>query len=227
MSKDQNLKKASDVDMVDIRSTLNKLIFHWPLYLLMIIISLLGAYIYLRYTRPVYSSTAEIYIKDDKNKGGAQSALEQLDMFNSNKIVENEMEVIKSPLILEDVIRDNKFNIKYYIKGKVLNQEIYDNRPLLLNILTDSSKVGDYVLKVEILDNNKLRITFPTDRKKKDVYQTLYTQFDRPFQIHKDRFSISYLSAFNVNHDKDFEIKVDSILPLVYEIGRASCRERV
>ena len=216
MNKDQKLKKASEIDMVDIRSTLNKLLFHWPLYLLMFLISLLGAYLYLRYTRPVYSSTAEIYIKDDKNKGGAQSALEQLDMFNSNKIVENEMEVIKSPLILEDVIRDNKFNIRYYIKGKVLNQEIYDNRPLKLNILTDSSQVGDYVLKVEILDNNKLRIIYPKDRKKKDDYQILYTQFNRPFQIRKDRFEISYLPVLNVNQDKEFEIQVDSILPLVY-----------
>ena len=216
MNKSSKSKTLNDADVLDIRGTLNRLIFHWPLYVIVGFISLVGTYLYLRYTRPVYSSTAEIYIKDDKNKSKTQSALEDFDLFNSNKIVENEMEVIKSPLILEDVIRDNKFNLRYFLKGKVLNQELYENSPIAINIYTDSASVGDYLFKVEMLDADKIRVTYPMDRRKKENYKTLYTRFNRPFQVKKDKFSISYIPENNINFDRDFEIQVDSILPLVY-----------
>ena len=216
MSREHNNKTVADSEMLDIRGTLNKLVFHWPLYVLIGLGSLFASYLYLRYTRPVYSSTAEIYIKDDKNKGKAQSALEDLDLFNSNKIVENEMEVIKSPLILEDVIRDNKFNIRYFLKGKVLNQELYQATPLSINIFSDSARVGNYLFRVEMLNDDKIKITYPLDRKKKENPQVIYTRFNRQFRAKKDKFSISYFAQYNLNLDKAFEIQVDSILPLVY-----------
>ncbi len=217
MNKEPNRKAISETDVLDVRVTLSRFMYHWPLYLLMILISLGGAYLYLRYTRPVYSSTGEIYIKEDTKSTSGQSILADLDMFSSNKIVENEMEVIKSPLILESVIRENKFNIRYYLKGKVLNLELYNQAPLKLNIITDSSKVGDYIFKIEMLENDKIKVTYPLDVKKMKNYRTLFTRFNKPFYVKKDRFSISYLPQISLNTEKEFEIQVDSISPLVYK----------
>lgn len=209
--------KISSEDF-DVRAMIGRFIFHWPLYLLVFIISTIAAYLYLRYTRPVYSATGEIYIKEDKgNSSGGQSILADLDMFSSNKIVENEMEVIKSPLILEDVIRENKFNVKYFLKGKVLNLELYKKSPLQLNILSDSSRVGKYLFKVTLLENDKVKVSYPMDVIKMKNYRTLFTRLNKPFQVKKDMFSIGLVPTFLSSEDKEFEIQVDSILPLVYK----------
>ena len=218
ITKESKKEAAFDTDEIDIRGILSKFFYHWPLYLLIVIISIFCGYLYLRYTRPVYSATGEIYIKDDKGKGGSgQSILEDLDMFSSNKTVENEMEVIKSPLILGDVIRENRYNVRYFLKGKVLNLELYKKSPLYLNILTDSSTVGNYIFKIQLLENDKIKVTYPLDVLKMKDYRTLYTRLNKKFQVKKDKFSISLLPAPAITDEKEFEIQVDSILPLVYK----------
>jgi hypothetical protein len=125
------------------------------------------------------------------------------------------MEVIKSPLILEPVIRENKFNIFYYLRGKVANLELYQVSPLQIQVLTDSANVGNYSMDVEMQKNNRIKILYAGLKQKKKLH-TIYTRFGEPFQIRKDRFLISYNPLFNPNQDDDFEIRVDSILPLVY-----------
>jgi capsular exopolysaccharide synthesis family protein len=213
MNKD---KKRNDEDnsLVDIQEIFSKLVFHWPLFLLLVIISSFGAYLYLKYTRPIFSSSGKILIKDERGRGGGASGFDNLNMFNNTKIVENEMEVIKSPLILENVIRENKFNIRYYLKGKVVNKELYQTSPIEVQVLTDSSRVGSYSLKIDLL-SGKAKVTYP-EFYKGEKFRSVVVGFEQPFQIKKDKFSIHYNPQLNVNRDEEFEVRIDSIIPLVY-----------
>ncbi len=92
----QRKKNTTDADEIDFTGALNKTLYHWPLYFFIIFLSLISGYFYLRYTKPVYSSTAKIFIQDERSKGKAGS-LDDLSVLG-NKVVENEMELIKSPL---------------------------------------------------------------------------------------------------------------------------------
>lgn len=211
----QEQQPLKENDVVDIKKVINRLLFHWPLYLVVVILFGLIAAIYLRYTKPVYSSTAKIYIKDEK-RGGSQNVLEDLGLFNEGKLVENEMEVIRSPLILADVIREKKFNISYYSRGKVTTQELYKAPPLQISILTDSSLVGNYDMDIEMLKDNRIRIAYAPPKEKKKTL-TLNTRLGQPFQIRKDKFAINYNPELNPDSADEFEIQVDSILPLAYK----------
>lgn len=201
--------------LVDLREIFNKLLYHWPLFLIVAILSLIAGYLYLRYTKPVYSSSGKILIKDERGRAGNTNGLDNLSFFNSSKIVENEMEVIRSPLILESVIRENKFNIRYYLKGKVVNKELYQISPIEVQILTDSSKVGSYLMRVELLGDQKIKVSYP-DKNKPDEFVSMVVRFNQPFQIFKDRFAINYSPVLNKNNDEEFEVRIDSIIPLVY-----------
>ena len=52
----------------------SKYLPYWPLFLLSIIIGIGLAFVYLRYTIPVYEATATLIIKDEK-KGNEESKL--------------------------------------------------------------------------------------------------------------------------------------------------------
>ena len=208
----KNLKNI-DNDHIDIGDAISKILYHWPLYVLVILLSVISAYLYLRYTKPVYLSTAKIFIQEERG-GGKSGALADLSVIG-NKVVEDEMEVIRSPLILESVIRDRGFNIRYYLKGKVVNKELYENAPVTVKILTDSAKVGSYNIHVILLSTQQAQVSYP-DLAAVNKLRTITVNFSQPFTISKDHFSLQYNVGNNLNQDKDFEIKIDSILPLVY-----------
>jgi hypothetical protein len=69
---------------------------YWPFFAVLFLFSLALAFVYLQYTVPVYESSASILIKDEK-KGQEDSKMEELlNLFNTKKIVENELEIIRS-----------------------------------------------------------------------------------------------------------------------------------
>src|SRR3982074_2942538 len=68
----------------------------WPLFLISIMVSLTFFYFKLKYTIPIYESTASVLIKDEK-KGQEDSKMEEvLNVFGTKKIVENELEIFHS-----------------------------------------------------------------------------------------------------------------------------------
>ena len=81
-----------------------KYIVYWPIFLLLLIASIGGAWLYLFYKSPVYEANAQILIKDE-NKGADDSeALEFLSMISTKKVLENEKEEITSKKIIYRVI---------------------------------------------------------------------------------------------------------------------------
>src|SRR5688500_12937514 len=75
----------------------------WPLFIFFIIVLGVGAWVYLRYSTPVYEISATLLINDE-NKGADENKIqESLNLLSSNKIVENEIEVIRSRKLMEEV----------------------------------------------------------------------------------------------------------------------------
>jgi tyrosine-protein kinase Etk/Wzc len=83
--------------------------------------ALVAYWLYLRYTSPTFRVSAKILVKDDKKTGvgGAGSILSELDLFGGKKIVENELEILKSRPIIESVVRKTNCNIRVYKNGRI------------------------------------------------------------------------------------------------------------
>ncbi|SEV92740.1 capsular exopolysaccharide family [Chitinophaga sp. YR573] len=208
----KNTERNTKSTIIDINDLFKKIAFHWPLYLIVIAIAVTGAFSYLRYAKPRYLSSAKLYLKDDEKKGGEEmDMLKSLSLFNNGKNIENEMEVLKSPILVGKVIQDNNFNIRYFRKGTVSNEELYEHNPLNIHLLSDSSQTGNYTLDVTP-ENGLLKI--------KSVENTSTVPFTihagEPFTIHKDRFSISYDPAI-AGQNVAFRIRIDSIPQLAYQ----------
>ncbi len=95
---------------------------YWPLYTMALLTFSLFAFLFLRYTSPTFQITSKILIKDEKKTGvggGASSLISELDLFGGKKIVENELEILKSRPIIEKVVRKTHCNIQVVRNGRI------------------------------------------------------------------------------------------------------------
>jgi uncharacterized protein involved in exopolysaccharide biosynthesis len=79
---------------------------YWPIFIFTILISVFAAYLYLRYTQPIYRVSGKILVKDEKKGVDASKVLDALNVFGEKKIVENEIDIIKSWPIMESVVKE-------------------------------------------------------------------------------------------------------------------------
>ncbi|WP_338646144.1 polysaccharide biosynthesis tyrosine autokinase [Flavobacterium sp. KS-LB2] len=118
-----------------LKEFLNKYSIYWQWFVLGIGVSLLLAFLYLRYTIPQYQASTTILVKDEK-KGGMLSELSAFaDMglgggMKSN--VDNEIEILKSRKLVETTVKKLNLNIAFFIKGNVVDREIYQDAPIAI-----------------------------------------------------------------------------------------------
>ena len=86
-------------DQIDIKYEIQKYVSHWRLFVVGGLISIIGAFIFIRYTTPTYKVDATIMIEDNKQAGISTelAAFEDLGIIGggSSNNPENEIEIIK------------------------------------------------------------------------------------------------------------------------------------
>ena len=138
-----NAEEAADT--INIKEELGKYLFHWKWFFLCILISLAGAYIYLRYATPLYSATTTIMIKDNQKSGISKelAAFEDLGIVGgSANNTDNEIEILKSRKIIGEVIDALQLNTIYYSEGRIKTSEVYGNK-LPIHVVWGTSLDGD------------------------------------------------------------------------------------
>ena len=77
---------------------------YWPLAVILLFFFLVGAFIYLNFATPTYEITATLLITDERKGADENSMIESLNLVSSKKIVENELEVLASRDLMEQVV---------------------------------------------------------------------------------------------------------------------------
>ncbi|MEL1240125.1 GumC family protein [Flavobacterium flavipallidum] len=124
----------------DLKAEINKYLAHWKWIVLSVFLCLLLAFAKLRYTEPVYSASAKILMKDTKRGGRLTEAAAFSDLgFNTGtRNVDDEIEIMKSRTLSENVIKKLNFNISIIAKGKVLDVELFEDTPIEVHFINPS-----------------------------------------------------------------------------------------
>lgn len=94
-------------EQVDYKALFFKYLIHWKWFVASIVVCLIGGWIYLHYTTPVYSITGSVIIKDNKKNSSAGTGLgdlEDLGFYSSTSNFDNEVEVLHSRTLLKKVV---------------------------------------------------------------------------------------------------------------------------
>jgi tyrosine-protein kinase Etk/Wzc len=129
-----NKKTGNEMNIVSV--AINWYLPYWPLFLILIVLGIVGAWAYLKfYATPVYEAYATIMVKDEKKGVDESGVLEALQIYPTKNIVENEMEVVHSRKLMEKVVEQLHlyapvFEAPGYKKGKVKATSAYVSSPI-------------------------------------------------------------------------------------------------
>ncbi|NHF61550.1 polysaccharide biosynthesis tyrosine autokinase [Flavobacteriaceae bacterium TP-CH-4] len=137
MNTDARDFSANNVDLKEILSTYTK---HWKWFVLSVIIALMFAFVYIRYATPEYAAKAKIQILEDKTSSTELSAFQDLSLIGGGKNkVEDEIEILNSRSNFIQVVKDLGLNVQVIALGNVKDSEIYTNRPIKINFISNDS----------------------------------------------------------------------------------------
>ena len=141
---------------VTLAAILDKAVEFWPLFISFIAIFLIGAYVYLRYSTPVYQIQSKVYIKDNTKGGMAEGQVFQdLGVRTGVSTIENEIEILKSRNLMKRVVEELNLNIRYLTKGRIKTSELYKNGPFGIIPLYDNDSIKiNRGYKIDIKGNN-------------------------------------------------------------------------
>src|ERR1017187_6944868 len=89
----------------NLKEALYKYLVHWKWFVLSITLALIPAYILKKQEILIYNTQARILIKDDKKGMVQDGMLKGMDIFPSNKVVDNEKEILESYFLMEQVVK--------------------------------------------------------------------------------------------------------------------------
>lgn len=123
---------------------------------LILLVTNVAAYLYLRYTRPVYESHSVIKldIKSEANILGLNTMSQNLDNLAG------EMELLKSDLFFSKVVDATDMEVSYYAYGRVLYQERYQNSPFRVEYTVKNSAFYDFPIDIEILNDEQFVLSY-------------------------------------------------------------------
>ncbi|MVN22049.1 GumC family protein [Mucilaginibacter arboris] len=160
----------------DIKSAFNRYLYHWPLFILGLIIAMAGLFFYLKIAKPVYEIKASLQIKDEKKTPDQQLALEKLDLVNNAKIIENEIEVLKSKQLIGQVVQDLKLWVSYQKKeGFLAEQDLYKSTPIIFNLLESNGNFNNKKFNIVIKDKNSFYLQLSNGKLKELSFKDHFT----------------------------------------------------
>ena len=107
---------------------------YWPLFILLLLLAGAGSWFYLRLQTPLYQSTARLMIKDEKKGTENTKALEDLNLISTKKIIENEIEVIQSRTLVNNVVSNLHLYAPVYEEGKFRTGSAYKTSPVHIEV---------------------------------------------------------------------------------------------
>lgn len=108
---------------------------YWPLFAGLLVVSILGAWAYLRYYAvPTYEVSAALLIKDEKKGINDPRMMEAIDAFASSKLVDNEIKVIQSRGLMNKVVDTLQLYAPVFEEDKFRSVPAYSSAPIRIKV---------------------------------------------------------------------------------------------
>ena len=190
-----NIDKYNSESVNELKNDIVRYISFWPYLLVIIIISLITAYLYIRYTSPSYKSSAIIEILDE-SQNSEMALPTALTVFNRSMInLENEINRLQSYSLNQEVVKKTKSNIKYFQIGLIQTSQY-----------TSETWFDDYDLEFKI-DTDKIDKKFIFELITKND-KLIIRSYDHDGNFLKD-YKFNSLSTLNINHELPFDININ------------------
>lgn len=135
-------KKQDTTSQKEITDIIKPYLNRWYWFIVGGLLSIILAYIYIRYTTPIFNSYTTVLIKDsDNNSSGDLTMLKDLTGMGTmgTNSIDNEIEVFKSKKLMTDVVKELDLQTSLIYNGKIKSSEIYGvNAPIIVKVIGEN-----------------------------------------------------------------------------------------
>ncbi|MBQ0050074.1 MAG: polysaccharide biosynthesis tyrosine autokinase [Bacteroidales bacterium] len=138
---------------ISIKDIWNIVLLRWPWIVLSIVIALGGAWLYLRHQTPTYSASAKILIKDESGQGQRSKNkfdLSGMGIISNTDGFENELEIISSTTISNDVVKALNLNVRYFVPSRFIDKELYKCSPVVASMSEEEMESLNTTIRIEL-----------------------------------------------------------------------------
>ena len=166
---------------INIRELIKPYLDRWLWFVVGAFLALLGGYLFIKLSTPIYRTETTILVKDAKNNKLPEGASGLFDLsgiggMNVNSI-ENEIEILKSKKLIEQVVKDLGLTAEVYQEAAFTKKELYkDTSPVIINVLGEKKDASDEQKKLDILLEIKGSELILSSDKMSDVIRTTYNK---------------------------------------------------
>src|SRR5258705_4404970 len=150
-------QNRSELWNMSFRDLFYKYVRFLPLFVLSVALTLFGAYIYLRYSIPIYKVGGSMVIKSEQGGGGRSDKFEDVFVNDKAQNIQNEIEILRSKPLMQRVVDSLHLQFTYYAKGKIKTVNIYKQRPFTVNVVQIFDSSAIFSLKVKIINDREFR----------------------------------------------------------------------
>jgi tyrosine-protein kinase Etk/Wzc len=144
---------------LDLMEVMFVYIRHWKWFVLSVFVFMLIGYFYVKLETPLYKIETDLLIKDNKGSpGGQNDLLKDLNLFSTEKIIDNEIQILKSDIILEKVATSLKLTTSYINVEGVRKKELYKDIPFEVELLKPSAQAYTTILNIQLLNPNEAEV---------------------------------------------------------------------
>ena len=122
--------------MISVMEIATLFIKHWKWILLGLLVALAVAFVYLRYTTPVYKVSSSVVLKEEGRRGPSTmpGTLEEIAMMGSVSNVENELYILNSRSMIRSVINRLDLHTSYIVEGRIKSVDLYTQSPVIVDM---------------------------------------------------------------------------------------------
>ena len=178
---------------IDILELLFSFLRNWYWFVLSLGITITGAWLYLRYSVPVYRVSGNMVLQDQNNRPSLneEAVLRELGGgFRGEANLANEMQVLQSRSLMREVVDSLGIHVTYTMEGRLKDTEVYGSPPVRLIQLDTLGDAYGTTLRIQPLDQRRFSIY-------RGEGDTLLARFNLPFHYRGHDFILERLETLS------------------------------
>ena len=120
---------APQEESIDIKAIFMKMAKYWYLYALTIFVAVTVAFLFNKYTNPVFEVSTPLFVESEKDAPMNPGAMIGLGMMSTANNVENEIGKFSSFSLTYRTVKSLDFEVSYFVNEGLISRELYKKSP--------------------------------------------------------------------------------------------------
>ena len=194
----------------------NKFERHGLLLLFCALMALFIAYAYTKITSSVYQVTTSLILKNNNSKLIELQGIANINSLENQNLMNNEIELIKSALLIKRALNKLNLNVAYYEKSSFKRINIFHETPFSVNIDSGISIVSTDFIDINVINDRQFKLKAKNEIS--EEYETKIFYFGQKISMNHMSFMVMLKPDKKVV-GKDFAIKFRSNQELLKQFG--------